>query len=113
MKDGQYAFDYDRPKSIGKVKGFYGNFGILVRAYAYILAMGGDGLAQVSRDAILAANYLRTKLADRYNVPHKQPCMHEFVISAARQKARGVSAGQIAKRLLILVCMRQQFISQC
>ena len=100
LKDGQYAFDYDRPKSIGKVKGFYGNFGILVRAYAYILALGGDGLSQVSRDAILGANYLRAKLSERYNVTHKQPCMHEFVISASRQKERGVSAGQIAKRLL-------------
>ena len=100
FKDGQYAFDYDRPQSVGKVKGFYGNFGILVRAYAYILALGGDGLSQVSKDAILAANYLRSKLSSRYAVIHKQPCMHEFVLSASRQKERGVSAGQIAKRLL-------------
>jgi glycine dehydrogenase subunit 2 len=99
-KDGGYVLDGNSPKSIGKVKGFYGNFGILVRAYAYILAMGSDGLTQVSRDAILSANYLRTKLSDRYTVTHKQSCMHEFVISASRQKGRGVSAGQIAKRLL-------------
>jgi Glycine cleavage system protein P (pyridoxal-binding), C-terminal domain len=71
-----------------------------VRAYAYILAMGSDGLSQVSKDAILAANYLRSQLADRYTVPYKQPCMHEFIVSASRQKERGVSAGQIAKRLL-------------
>ncbi len=100
FKDGSYAFDYDRSQSIGKVKGFYGNFGILVRAYAYILALGGDGLSQVSKDAVLAANYLRSQLADRFTVPYKQPCMHEFIVSASRQKERGVSAGQIAKRLL-------------
>lgn len=99
-QDGKYIFDTDRPKSIGKVKGFYGNFGILVRAYAYILALGSDGLAQVSKDAILSANYLRSKLANHYLVTHKQPCMHEFVLSASPQKARGVSAGQIVKRLL-------------
>ena len=96
----KYIFDYERPQSIGKIKGFYGNFGILVRAYAYILALGSDGLAQVSKDAILSANYLRSKLASRYLVTHRQPCMHEFVISGSRQKAKGVSAGQIVKRLL-------------
>lgn len=98
--DGKFVLDSDRPKSIGKVKGFYGNFGILVRAYAYISSMGSDGLVQVSKDAILSANYLRAKLSSRFNVTHKQPCMHEFVISASRQKERGVSAGQIVKRLL-------------
>ncbi len=100
MKDGKFFLDGDRPKSIGKIKGFYGNFGILVRAYAYISAMGADGLAQVSRDAILSANYLRAKLSNRFTVTHKQPCMHEFVISASQQKARGVSAGHMVKRLL-------------
>jgi glycine dehydrogenase subunit 2 len=99
-EEGKFIFDFDRPKSIGKVKGFYGNFGILVRAYAYITALGSDGLAQVSKDAILSANYLRSKLAGRYLVTHKQSCMHEFVLSASGQKARGVSAGQIVKRLL-------------
>lgn len=100
QKDGVYILDYDRPKSIGKIKGFYGNFGILVRAYAYIRALGSDGLAQVSKDAILSANYLRSLLSSRYEIIHKQPCMHEFVLSASRQKARGIGAGQIGKRLL-------------
>jgi glycine dehydrogenase subunit 2 len=100
FKDGKYTFDHDRPKSIGKVKGFYGNFGILVRAYSYIRAMGGNGLSQVSKDAILAANYLRKQLSEHYTVPYAQFCMHEFIVSASRQKERGVSAGQIAKRLL-------------
>ncbi len=95
-----YRFDWDRPQSIGKVKGFYGNFGILVRAYAYILAHGKEGLCQVSRDAILSANYLRNRLSRHFTVPHKQPCMHEFVLSGNLQKARGVSTANIAKRLL-------------
>jgi len=95
-----YRFDYDRPQSIGKVKGFYGNFGILVRAYAYILAHGKEGLCQVSRDAILSANYLRNRLSRYFTVPHKQPCMHEFVLSGNLQKARGVSTANMAKRLL-------------
>lgn len=86
-RDGKFALDYSGTKSIGKVKGFYGNFGILVRAYAYISSMGSDGLVQVSKDAILSANYLRAKLSAHFNVTHKQPCMHEFVLSASRQKS--------------------------
>lgn len=96
----QYVLDWNRPQSIGKVKGFYGNFGILVRAYAYILAHGRRGLCQVSRDAILNANYLKTKLSRYFDVPHSQPCMHEFVLSGVRQKERGVSTAMMAKRLL-------------
>ncbi len=99
-KDGKFILETDRPKSIGKIKGFYGNFGILVRAFAYISSMGSNGLSQVSKDAILSANYLRAKLSSHFNVTHKQPCMHEFVLSASRQKERGVSAGHIVKRLL-------------
>jgi len=95
-----FAFDWDRPKSMGKVKGFYGNFGILVRAYAYILAHGRDGLCQVSRDAILNANYLKQKLSRNFVVAYKQNCMHEFVLSGVKQKERGVSTAHIAKRLL-------------
>lgn len=95
-----YAFDWDRPQSIGKIKGFYGNFGILVRAYTYILANGRNGLCQVSRDAILNANYLKEKLKEKFSLPHKQPCMHEFVLSGNQQKARGVSTAHIAKRML-------------
>lgn len=97
---GKFSFDWNRPKSIGKIKGFYGNFGILVRAYAYILAHGKAGLCQVSRDAILSANYLRKCLSQNFTVSHPQPCMHEFVLSGNLQKERGVSTAQIAKRLL-------------
>lgn len=95
-----FAFDWDRPQSIGKIKGFYGNFGILVRAYAYALANGKEGLSQVSRDAILNANYLKAALKDTFEVPYPQNCMHEFVMSGTRQKARGVSTAHMAKRLL-------------
>jgi len=95
-----FFFDYDRPHSIGRVKGFYGNVAVLVRAYAYILRMGADGLTRASEDAVLNANYLRARLRDRYDVPHDRTCMHEFVASAARQHHLGVGAGDIAKRLL-------------
>ncbi len=101
VKDGErFHLDWDRPKSIGKVKGFYGNFGILVRAYSYILAHGKEGLAQVSKDAILNANYLKNKLKNRFTVAYPQACMHEFVLSGNQQKERGVSTTNMAKRLL-------------
>ncbi len=88
------------PESIGSVHPFVGNFGVLVRAFAYIRAQGAEGLAQVSKDAILAANYLRARVAGAYDIPHPGPCMHEFVASATRQKKQGVRAGVIGKRLL-------------
>jgi glycine dehydrogenase subunit 2 len=101
MKTGDhYSLDWNRPQSMGKIKGFYGNFGILVRAYAYILAHGKGGLCQVSKDAILNANYLKVKLSRSFTVAHEQPCMHEFVLSGVKQKERGVSTAQMAKRLL-------------
>ena len=100
-KDGdRYFLDWNRPQSIGKVKGFYGNFGILVRAYSYILAHGKKGLMQVSEDAVLSANYLKHKLKKHFIAPHAQNCMHEFVLSGSLQKERGVSTTNIAKRLL-------------
>lgn len=100
-RDGnRFYMDWDRPQTIGKVKGFYGNFGILVRAYSYILAHGREGLCQVSRDAILSANYLKNRLGEAYVVAYPQPCMHEFVLSGTRQKERGVSTAHIAKRML-------------
>jgi len=100
-KDGdRFSLNWDREQSIGKVKGFFGNFGILVRAYSYILAHGREGLCQVSRDAILSANYLKNRLKDQYTVAYPQPCMHEFVLSGNRQKERGVSTAHIAKRML-------------
>ncbi|QQK75901.1 aminomethyl-transferring glycine dehydrogenase subunit GcvPB [Salicibibacter cibarius] len=99
-EDGQYKWDYDRPKSIGRIKPFYGNYGINVRAYAYIRSMGPEGLRQVSEDAVLNANYLRKRLEPYYDIPYPQYCKHEFVLSAKRQKKLGVRALDIAKRLL-------------
>ncbi len=98
-KDGRLAYDYNRPKSIGRVKAFYGNFGVLVRALAYALAYG-PGMRQASEDAVLNANYIRKKLEDVYDLPYRLPCMHEVVFSDARQKKNGVSTMDIAKRLI-------------
>src|SRR6185503_7425009 len=91
---------YDRPKSIGRVHSYYGNFGILVRALCYMRSLGASGIAEASREAILNANYLKARLKDAYAPSHDGPCMHEFVLAASRQKARGVKALDIAKRLL-------------
>jgi glycine dehydrogenase subunit 2 len=99
-ENNRFFLDWHRPQSIGKVKGFYGNFGILVRAYAYIMAHGRSGLCQVSRDAILSANYLKERLKRHFIVAYQQPCMHEFVLSGSKQKERGVSTTNIAKRML-------------
>ncbi len=95
-----YRWDYDRPRSIGRVHSYYGNFGILVRALAYVRALGASGIAEVSRESILNANYLKARLKDAYAPSHEGYCMHEFVLSATRQKARGVKALDVAKRLL-------------
>jgi len=95
-----WAFDYDRPQSIGRVRAFYGNFGVLVRALAYILACGADGLRQATLDAVLNANYVRQALLPHYELPHQAPSMHECVFSDARQSRRGVRTMDIAKRLL-------------
>ena len=100
-KEGdRYRLAFDRPKGIGRVKAYYGNFGMLVRALAYILTMGGDGLRQASEDAVLNANYLRVKLMGDYKLPFEQPCMHEFVLSGERQKKQGANTLAIAKRLI-------------
>ncbi|HWO56947.1 MAG TPA: aminomethyl-transferring glycine dehydrogenase subunit GcvPB [bacterium] len=100
--DARYVYQRETPgpESIGSVHPFIGNFAVLVRAFTYIRAQGAEGLAQVSRDAILAANYVRARLKDAYEIPHEGPCMHEFVASANRQKKHGVRAGAIGKRLL-------------
>ena len=95
-----YTLDYDRPLSIGKVKSFYGNFGVVLRAYAYIRTMGAQGLKAASQTAVLNANYIRKKLEDLYEIPHNRICMHEFVLSAQRQAKNGVTALDIAKNLL-------------
>src|SRR5579871_2736477 len=96
----RWSYDYKRPKSIGKVKAFYGNFGVLVRALAYILAHGGDGLRNATIDAVLNANYIRHKLAPYFDLPYPRPNMHEVVFSDDRQASRGVRTGDIAKRLI-------------
>ena len=87
---GRHAlrFDYDRPQSVGRVRMFYGNFGMFVRALAYILANGPDGLRQTTEDAVLNANYIRKKLEDVYELPYKTPTLHEVVFSDRRQTTR-------------------------
>ncbi len=95
-----FRLDFDRPRSIGRVRSFYGNFGMLVRAYTYILAMGGDGLTQASQDAVLSANYLRRRVEGLLEVPHAGPCMHEFVASARKLGEHGIRALDVAKGLL-------------
>ncbi len=103
VKQGErYALDWKRPRSIGKLQAFWGNVGMLVRAYAYIRTMGPDGLRAVSDNAVLNANYVMKRLEGHYDVAAPGPCMHECVLSARRQKKRGVSAMDIAKRLLDL-----------
>ncbi len=99
-KGNEYQFDYGRPQSVGKIKSFYGNVGVFVRAYAYIRILGLEGLRQVSHDSVLAANYLRKKLSQAYRSSHDEACMHEFVLSAADFAAQNVHAGDIGKRLL-------------
>jgi len=99
-EDNNYFLDYDLKDTIGKVKAFYGNFGVLVRAYTYILTMGKEGLKRASEDAVLNANYLKEKLKGYYDLPYDRLCMHEFVLSAERQKHEGVNALGIAKRLM-------------
>ncbi|WP_273850732.1 aminomethyl-transferring glycine dehydrogenase subunit GcvPB [Guptibacillus spartinae] len=95
-----YRFDYDRPQSIGRVKPYYGNFGINVRAYTYIRTMGPEGLKQVSENAVLNANYMMRRLQDAFVLPYEQHCKHEFVISGKKQKKLGVRTLDMAKRLL-------------
>lgn len=95
-----YYLDYNRPLSIGKVKSFYGNFGVAVKAYAYICSQGSDGLKRVAESAVLNANYIMHKLKEYYNLPFERTCMHEVVFSGQRQKDMGVSTLDIAKRLL-------------
>jgi len=97
---GSLHWDYDRPQSVGRVRAFYGNTGMFIRALAYILANGPDGLRQTTEDAVLNANYIRKKLEDLYELPYKTPSMHEVVFSDKRQAAKGVKTGDIAKRLI-------------
>jgi glycine dehydrogenase subunit 2 len=106
--DGSYHYDTAREDrepealgdSIGMIKQRLGNFGVLVRAYAYIKTLGEEGLVETGNDAILAANYLLALLRERYDVAYDRACMHEFVLSGRKQKTRGVKALDIAKRLI-------------
>jgi len=99
QEDG-YRLDYGLSDTIGKIQGFYGNFGVMVKAYAYIRHLGAEGLRQVSEAAILNANYLKESLKDVYDLPYDSICQHEFVLSGKNQKARGVKTLDIAKRIL-------------
>ncbi|OZS78814.1 glycine dehydrogenase (aminomethyl-transferring) [Tetzosporium hominis] len=99
-KDDRYTFDYDRPQAIGRVKPFYGNFGINVRAYTYIRSMGPDGLKAVTEYAVLNANYMMRRLEPYFDLPYNRHCKHEFVLSGRRQKKLGVRTLDMAKRLL-------------
>jgi glycine dehydrogenase subunit 2 len=98
--DGSYFLDRDRPRSVGRVHSWLGNFGILVRAYSYLLYHGADGLREISEGAVLGANYLMSRVRRAFELPYDRRCMHEFVISGSRQKAGGVSTMDMAKRLL-------------
>jgi glycine cleavage system P protein (glycine dehydrogenase) subunit 2 len=96
----KFVLKYGRPDSIGKLHTFYGNFGNMVRAHAYIRRMGAAGLAEVGRHAILNANYLRKRMESAYPIPYNRICMHEFVASARRFKEYGLHAWDLAKRLI-------------
>jgi glycine dehydrogenase subunit 2 len=100
LKDGRFFLDYDYPKSVGYMSPFYGNFGVYLKAYAYILRLGREGLERVGEYAVLAANYLRKRLEEHLEVPYNRICMHEFTASAANQAEKGVRALDIAKALL-------------
>ena len=96
----KYELDYKRPESIGRIRSFYGNFGILVRGLVYLRSFGGDGLPEMSKNAVLNANYLLARLKGVFQAPHGDRCMHEFVLSLTAQKKEfGCSATDYAKRL--------------
>lgn len=100
-RNGRYFWQQPDDRSIGRVRSFGGNFGVIVRAYTYLCSIGAEGLEEVSRAAVLNANYVRAKLRDCYDVAFDRPCMHEVVLSAARLKAQtGVTANDVAKRLI-------------
>ncbi|WP_320174571.1 aminomethyl-transferring glycine dehydrogenase subunit GcvPB [Maridesulfovibrio sp.] len=100
LEDGQYYLSYDEPKSIGYVAPFYGNFGVYLKAYAYMLRLGGEGLTRATEGAVLSANYMRKRLENHYEIPYNRICMHEFVASAVEQAKNGVRALDVAKALL-------------
>ncbi|MGI9072034.1 MAG: aminomethyl-transferring glycine dehydrogenase subunit GcvPB [Bryobacteraceae bacterium] len=99
-EDDRWKWNYDLQDSIGRVRAYYGNFGVLVRALAYIMAHGGNGLRQATLDALLNANYIRALLEPYYDLAYRAPSMHECVFSDDRQAKKGVRTGDIAKRLI-------------
>lgn len=98
--DGTYALDYQPRKTIGYIAPFYGNFGVILKAYAYMLRLGREGLIEAAETAVLNANYVRAKLKGRYELPYDRICMHECVFSASKQAKNGVHALDIAKYLI-------------
>lgn len=100
LEDGSYSFDPGQDTSIGRVKAYYGNFGILVRAYTYMRSYGPEGLRRVSECAVLNANYMRVRLAPYFEMPYDRICKHEFVMSGNSLKPYGVRTLDVAKRLL-------------
>lgn len=99
-KDGKYAFCYNSPQTIGKVHSFYGNYGIIVRAYVYMKMLGAEGLKDVSKNSIINANYIKKSLEEYYDLPYKRHCMHEVVFSSDNLGKYGVKTLDVAKRLL-------------
>jgi glycine dehydrogenase subunit 2 len=99
-RDGRFELDFDRPRSIGRVKAFYGNFGVMVRAYTYIRELGAAGLRQATEMAVLNANYVRVGLQDTFHLPYDRPCMHEVVFSDRHLQPTGVTTMDVAKRLI-------------
>jgi glycine dehydrogenase subunit 2 len=99
-KDDSYKWQYDIPDSIGSVKPFYGNIGVIIRAYAYLTSVGREGLRKIGEGALINANYLRKKLSDYVEVPYGERCMHEFVASTRKLRKSGITTLDIAKRLL-------------
>jgi glycine dehydrogenase subunit 2 len=99
--DGTYSLNYNYPQSIGYIAPFYGNFGVCLKAYTYILMLGAQGLIDVSENAVLNANYIMNRLKDDFNIPYAHiPCMHECVLTAKKQGENGISALDIAKALI-------------
>ena len=99
-KDGEYSLSDDFPKSIGKLHAFYGNFGVMVKAYSYILSMGAEGLKKASSLAVLNANYIKEQLKDIFHLPYDRPCMHECVFSDKNQEPYKITTLDIVKRLI-------------
>ncbi len=98
--DGQYVLSENFPESIGKLDTFHGHFGVMVKAYSYILSMGAEGLKKASQLAVLNANYIKEKLKGVFHLPYDRPCMHECVFTDKNQAENKVTTLDMAKRLM-------------